>query len=161
LIPFREVIWRFVDETTIEVKEESSNLLVAQLRNFAQLIEKGQFGAFHGRNRLALKMPIASLCLPEITAVFETKIVVLHRSLEEIESTRIRRCWPEQYGSAGASKIYSKLFNDILSLGCSCLMISFSDLIGSPRRTMQNVMDYCELRDLEGGLEDALEFIRR
>jgi hypothetical protein len=162
LVPFRKLILRFVDQEKVSIKEDCSEGFVAALKSFAQELEKGEFGNWAAREpkRLVLKLPIASICLPQITRVFETSILVVHRPLEEIEASRNRRRWPPNFGAAGARVIYSRALFDLAQLKKSYLAVSHFDLTNNTERILRSVIEFCGLNDLDSNLSEACAFIR-
>jgi len=162
LIPFRNLILGFVDEATVSFKGDRSDELVAALRSFAEALERGDHGAWSADRpkRALLKMPLATICLPQITAVFETSIILVHRRFDEIEASRKRRNWPAYFGAAGARTIYSRAISDLAQLETSYLAISYLDLKRDTEGTLQNVMEFCGLQDLRVNLPDACAFVR-
>ena len=122
LIPFRKIILDFIDEASMSPRDDYGNeidfwaQIASALRELGKRIECGEFGVWPGGmpKVLALKMPLASLCLTAIVRAFDADIVLIHRPLNEIEASRVRRRWPEQFGAKGANRLYSKLFTDII-----------------------------------------------
>lgn len=169
LIAFREVILDHVEEAAMMPKHRFSSVtdfsrqLMAALRQFGQRLQCGDFGPWpEGIPRVvALKMPLASMCLPEISQVFDTDIILIHRPLKEIEASRARRNWPEYFGAVGANKVYSKVFSDLLEYKLSALVISHGELIRHTRDTLKRVTNYCGLRVLEQDIENAINFVRK
>lgn len=161
LVAFRDLVLRFVDERAVSLDQSRSADLVAELMKFRQTLETGKFGAWpEGPQRLVLKLPAASLCLPQIAHVFDTTVIVVHRPLAEIEASRVRRGWSANLGAAGARAIYSKLFSDLTQLGLSNLGLSYRDITGEPERAMRRIIDFCDLEDLAAKLPRACAFIR-
>ncbi len=68
LISFRNLILTYVDEETISHKANYAYEFIPALRKYKTVLEK------MGEEVIVLKMPLASVCLPEICQVFETKI---------------------------------------------------------------------------------------
>jgi hypothetical protein len=162
LVAFRDLVLRFVDERNISFEATRSAALVADLTIFRQALEAGELGEWpaRGPKRLVLKLPVASLCLPQLAHVFDTTVIVVHRPLAEIEASRVRRGWSANLGAAGARAIYSKLFSDLTQLGLSNLGLSYRDITAEPERSMRRVIDFCGLEDLAGNLPRACAFIR-
>jgi len=95
LIPFRKVILRYVDERALRHKDNYSAEFIPALKRFFEQAENIMRPHQPDREKmlLALKMPLASICLPEICATIKTDLIVVHRPFEEIEATRLRRNW--------------------------------------------------------------------
>ena len=161
LVAFRDLSLRFVDEKRVSLDEARSAELVAALTEFRRALDAGKFGEWpQGPKRLLLKLPAASLCLPQIAHVFDTTVIVVHRPLAEIEASRVRRGWSANLGAAGARAIYSKLFSDLTQLGLSYLGLTYRDITAEPEHAMGRVIDFCGLEDLADNLPRACAFIR-
>lgn len=162
LIPFRDLILRFVDEPEISIKKDRSSELVTSLSHFARALDNGEFGEWPAQRpkRAVLKLPAASICLPQIMTVFETSVVVVHRPFDEIEASRGRRRWPAHFGATGARVIYSRMFSDLMQLAKSYMAISYLDLTNDTERAIQNVIDFCGLQDLASNRPEACAFVR-
>jgi hypothetical protein len=162
LIPFRNLILQYVDEPTIKYKDNYSTDFVPALKRFKKELKKHAWpGNPDSKDKiLVLKTPLASICLPEICSVFDTKIIVVHRPFEEIEASRIRRNWHTLYGSLGAQHIYNKIFSDTIKYKLSFLGISYSDFVNNTEQSLKNISDYCDLESNHNNLENAAAFVR-
>lgn len=166
---FREIILDHVEESAMMPKNRFSSVadfsrqLTAALRQFGQRLERGDFGPWpEGNPRVvALKLPLASMCLPEITQVFDTDIILVHRPLDEIEASRARRKWAEYFGAAGATKMYTKIFSDLFEHKLSALMISHGDFKTNTRVALKKITNYCDLHFLEHNIENAIGTVRK
>lgn len=163
-IGFREIIRRHMLETTLAFKEDSSEqALLKDLHDFKANIEKGYLGDWKDdtRKRFALKLPLASACLPQIMAVFDTDILFVTRPIAQIEASRVRRGWPVNYGAEGAQHINSRTFGHLLRCEKSYLGVSYNDLRENTRESAKRIIDFCALGDLEANLETACRLIRK
>jgi Sulfotransferase family len=169
LMPFRELILDHVDESSMMPKNQFSSdadfsrQLTAALSLFGRQLERGDFGPWPDGNPkvVALKTPLASVCLPEITQVFDTDIILVHRPLNEIEASRLRREWAEYFGAAGATKVYTKMFSDLFERKLSALMISHGDFVKDTRDALKKIINYCDLHFLEHNIEKAMNFVKK
>ena len=163
LQPFRDVILPFVDENAVALRPQAGPQLIDALRKFRTALEDGAFGPWptgHAK-RVMLKLPLASICIPQISAVFDTDIVLMLRRLQDVEASRRRRGWRAIYGQAGAQFIYSKSVNDMLQMPKSFLAISYTELVRDSRRSLERVIDFCGLHDLSTNLDRAAAFVRK
>jgi len=162
LIPFRNLIHRYVDEQTVRHKENYHKEFLPALELLGEQIENELWRDRHddADKILALKMPLASMCLPEICSAFETKIVVVHRPFEEIEASRRRRNWPAIYGLLGARTIYNQIFTDLISHRQSFLSISYGDFLANTTESMETIIDYCNLHELRMNIDKAAKFVK-
>lgn len=67
--------------------------------------------------------------IQEIREICDPYFLIITRSLEDIELTRIRRRWHPVYGKTGAKLIYEKIFNTILIHEISVTCISYQNLL--------------------------------
>ena len=162
LVPFRQVILRFVDQPTLTFRSESNDEFVEALKGFAQALANETFGEWppDKPRRAFLKMPLATLCIPQITAVFDTSIVMVRRPYGEIEASRKRRGWPSNFGSESARVIYQKALVDLKQLNKTSLEINHKDLVRESETTLNKVIEFCDLQDLRPNLSVACGFIR-
>jgi hypothetical protein len=162
LIPFRDLVHGYVDQATLKHKNNYRDRFPSALEEFQARLEKLVWPdqPANSEKLLALKMPLASLCIPEICDAFQTKIIVVHRPLEEIEASRLRRNWPPVFGSLGAQYIYNNIFNDLLKNNLSFLGISYFDFVTNTYQSLEKIIEYCDINDLKSNLEDAKEFVK-
>ncbi|MEO8303186.1 MAG: hypothetical protein ABI724_03615 [Betaproteobacteria bacterium] len=158
---FRDVVLRHTNEYTMSRVSESASL-VSDLRRFRDEVDAGAFGPWPvGKSRnLMLKLPIASICLPEMVEALDPLIIVMHRPFEEIERTRQRRNWPAPFGKKGASIIYPRLVQDLVNLRKSFLALSYQQLVADTASTLRLAIDFCGLHELDARLDDACRFVR-
>ena len=144
LIPFRKLILKYTNHSTLTHKENYHNEFQPALYKFRLQLQNLRWPQAEDNTKktFALKMPLASICLPEICNTFETKIIVIHRPFSEIEASRIRRNWPRLYGSFGAEKIYSIIFKDVINHKLSFLAVSHNDLITSTPLTLEKMIEF-------------------
>jgi len=163
LLPFRRIVLAHVDEPTLAFRDSYPDGFVAALETFRDHLQGLDWPQQPGvpERVFALKMPLASLCLPALRRVFDMRLVVVHRSLKDIEASRLRRHWPALFGEQGARQIYDRLFDDILACGQSCLGISYTDFVAEPRQALERIVGFCGLEYLRPNLEQACAFVRR
>jgi len=169
LTAFRRLILDHLNERTMmpdkrfTSKDDYSHQLIAALHQLRQQLERGDFGPWpEGKRKVvALKVPLASMCLPEITQVFDTDIICVHRPLSEIEASRVRRRWPKHLGGEGAEKVYSQMFSDLFERKLSALMVSHGDFIKHTRDSLEKIINYCDLHFLENNIDNAIGFVRK
>jgi hypothetical protein len=160
---FRDVVLPFMDESTVSLRPDAEMELISALRKFRSALEDGKFGAWPAgqAKRVMLKLPFASLCIPQISTVFDTDVVLMLRRLQDVEASRRRRGWAAIYGRAGAQIIYSKSVNDLLQIPKSFLAISFSELMRDTRHSLERVINFCGVHDLSDNLDQAAAFVRK
>lgn len=162
LLPFRKIVLRHVDESTLKYKENYRDEFVPALQQFKARLEKNAWPNQPDTTKriLALKMPLASLCLPEICNTFDTRIIVVHRPLDEIDASRLRRNWGPRFGASGAQQIYGHMFNELIQHKLSFLGISYDDVVNNTRQSLNKIIAYCDIQHLQKNLENAVAFVR-
>ena len=163
LVAFRDLVLSYVDEQTLQLRGDCETELRRALEQFALDLQDEKFGTWprRGPRRAVLKLPAATLCLPQLAQVFsDISFVVMHRPFHEIEASRLRRRWSPNYGARGASVLYSKGIFDLMRLNLSYLAVSYRDLTRHPNQTLIRVMQYCDLDDLQPNLPHACAFVR-
>jgi hypothetical protein len=155
-LPFSELVGQFISLAPLSVIGDKLAQLESDLIQFRRRIEAQEFGAYDptGDIPIFLKCPSASLIVPEICEVFETKIVLVVRTLEEIEQTRVRREWPEVFGRAGAEVVYKELSRILRTGDYPYMTIEYGEFLMSPSHFADRLAQF-------GGLRPAAEAVRR
>lgn len=153
-VAFRNLVNAYADGMKLTTDPTKAAKFVQDLRELVKNADGGPADA------LVLKMPLASICLPQIIEAVDPHVILVHRPLEEIEASRMRRNWAPIYGALGARLIYSKLVSDLVQMRKSYLAVSYRDLQENPRREMQRMLDFCDLSALAGRIDDAVGFVR-
>jgi hypothetical protein len=151
---FRSVVKSFANESTMSVDMSRAGLFVQRLRNLLKNADVGPASA------AVLKMPLASICLPQIIEAVDPYIILVHRPMEEIEASRIRRNWEPQYGAIGAQMIYPKLYTDLSTMKKTYLAISYHDLQENARRELLRITNFCGLQELDDRVDGVTWFVR-
>src|SRR5262249_12197083 len=96
LVAFRDLVQTFASEQTLSVRPGID--IKAQLRNFHNRIVNQELGYYDDKPDapIFLKYPLSALVIPEICAVFDTRLIYVLRPLADIEVTRRRRGWAER-----------------------------------------------------------------
>ncbi len=162
LAPFRDLVLTYVDETRGCIRPTRAARIVPALQAFALDLSAGKYGPWpdDANRRALIKVPAASLLLPQLAEVFNLTVVMVQRPLAQIEASRKRRDWPAHFGAEGAARLYEHAFADLREAGLSCLTVSHRDLTGDPEATLTRVIAYCGLEDLAANLGNAAAFIR-
>jgi hypothetical protein len=162
LVAFRNLVHRYVDDAALKHRDNYRDEFLPALQQLKIRLEDNAFPNQPDTTKrlLALKMPLASLCLPEICSTFDTRIIVVHRPLDEIDASRLRRNWGPRYGASGAQHIYGHMFNDLIQHKLSFLGVSYGDFVNNTRQSLKRVIDYCDLQYLQKNLEKAAAFVK-
>ena len=160
-LPFLKIVQRYASERTLKRKVPSERI-VAALSDFHDRIARGEFGRRERRNPapIFLKCPVSALLLPEICAVFDTQLVYVNRPLEDIEKTRMRRMWSEQYGRAGAELIYRVMDSFKQWFPKPILLVEYEDLLAFPDQGALAIARFAGLNPSPAALLDATNFVR-
>lgn len=163
LASFRNLIHKYVDETSVKYKDNYADEFIPALKNFRLDLENSIKPDLENNNEkvIALKMPLASICLPEICKVFDTKIIVVHRTMEEIEATNQRRNWLTLHGAVGAQLIYGQVFNHLIQNKISFLGISFQDFLINTNELMKRMTEFCGIEYLQRNMKNAEAFVKK
>lgn len=160
LIAFRDLLIRCARETTVEIIT-SADAIRPTLMALKQRIEEQRLGYYSDRRVVFLKHALACLFIPQICAIFDTKIVIVRRPVADIEQTRLRRGWPESFGSKGAKIIYRHLDKLRLTQNERLLEINYPDLIASPLAHARTLARFAGLKPNRVELQRAATFITR
>jgi hypothetical protein len=161
LIAFRKLVLGFASEESLSVKPGID--VRAQLRIFRDRILNQEFGSYDEKSGppIFLKYPLSALVIPQICDVFDTRLVYVVRSVQEIEATRRRRCWPEQFGAKGAELIYTCMFTALVNYSFPTLILRYHELIASPVEHVRKLVDFSGLISSGDLVQEASEFIRK
>jgi hypothetical protein len=163
LIPFRDLIRRFVSEAALALLEGGAEDVEAALRWFRGRIESQALGPYDlasGRP-IFLKYPPSVLVLPQICSVFDTKLITVERSLAQIERTRLRRKWAAHYGEQGAELIYRRLAEAVEAGLSPHLRVKYDELLRSPAYVARRLAQFAGLSASRDAVEGAATFIKR
>ena len=105
-LAFRKLVYSFANESTLTKNMACSAKFIQGMKILMQQAKANSADA------VVLKMPLASICTAQIIEAVDPYIIVVHRPLENIEASRIRRGWPSHLGAQTAQIIYSTLSND-------------------------------------------------
>lgn len=106
-----------------------------------------------------LKHALASFILPEICQVFDVQLVVVTRPIADIESTRVRRSWPAQYGSFGASQIYGHVFSYVVNAGLPYRIVRYPELLARPQGEVDELADFIAVAVSAEQKRNAVTFV--
>jgi hypothetical protein len=159
---FRATILNYASEDTITLKPGATEAALAGLLRLRQRIEQQEFGSYDagGAAPIFFKYPLSALLIPQICTVFDTTLVYVMRSVEDIERTRLRRNWPAHFGGSGAELLYRHMASFEQLQSRPIHRINFADLLARPA---EHVIDLARLAGLQVPprlIEDAVAFIR-
>jgi hypothetical protein len=163
LLPFRDLVRRFVSEATLARADAASDDPAAAFADFRRRIEAQELGPYDCASGppLFLKYPGSAFVLGEICSVFATRLITLLRPLAQIEQTRVRRNWAAHYGREGAEIIYRLLAAAPESESRPHLRIKYDELLRSPAYVARRLAQFAELPARREDLERAAAFVAR
>ncbi len=143
MVAFQLLMQSLVSEQTLE-RLVSSSEMVRALTHFRDvtLPEALKQQGMDSKQPVLLKHALASFILPEICQVFDVRLVLVTRPLAEVESTRVRRGWPEQYGSYGASQIYGHVFSYVVNADLPYHIVRYPELLTQPQAAIDTLADF-------------------
>lgn len=105
------------------------------------------------------KVPTSAFLIEELATLFDLDVVLVKRPLAAIEATRVRRDWPELFGSLGATQINNALESKSVAPHVK-LSLDYEDILANPMKTAR------ALADLVGNVStqsvaDACDFITK
>ncbi|MEO8300172.1 MAG: hypothetical protein ABI608_00185 [Rhizomicrobium sp.] len=159
---FRDIVLRFVSEKTLELKPGAAEGAPAVLRRFHREIGRQKYGFYDrdGTIPVLFKYPLSALLIPQICEVFDTRLVYVMRSLEDIERTRLRRNWPDQYGRHGAEVIYRAL-HDFERLSSHPIhILRYADFLTAPAAHARDLARFAGLEPTPALLAFAADSVR-
>jgi len=130
---------------------------MARLASFHARLEE-EFGA--GPTPVFLKYPLSALLLPEICREFAPQLVYVLRPLAEIEATRQRRGWSEQFGARGAGLLYPRMFEALVELPYPTHLLRYAELLADPAAQAGRLARFCGLDSDAAAIERAAAVVR-
>jgi hypothetical protein len=161
-IAFRNTVLSFAQEKSFSLFKEKDFILNELLRFREYLVGLAQRSSIPiDRIPVVLKYPLSCLILEELNEVFDSKFVVVRRSIEEIENGRLRRHWPDYLGAKGAVAAYEKIDSFSKDHKTSVFDLSYRELLIDPVGSCQELVGFCGLNVAEQKLVEMAGRIRR
>tara|TARA_X000001036_G_scaffold428710_1_gene458856 strand:+ start:1154 stop:1765 length:612 start_codon:yes stop_codon:yes gene_type:complete len=121
--------------------------------------EQKELASNIGKNFIVLKHPLKIFVMKIIEKYTNPEFLVLTRPFEKIESTRLRRRWPEIYGEKAAVVIYKKIYEYLQQSNHSFLNVSYANFL-KDQKEQQRIIDFFGLNPTDRQLEDAKNWLR-
>lgn len=139
---FRNVLRNLASEDTLTVGV-SDSVALKSLKEFRDknLLPKVQSSP--DSPPLLLKHGLAAFFIGQLNKLFDLKLVVVVRPLDDIESTRQRRRWHSSFGRAGAQTIYRALFAEIVNGDSSFHTVGYKQLLKNPELEIDRLLAFC------------------
>jgi len=110
---------------------------------------------------VAVKLPHLCFYVPEIVAMWNPVFILIERSLEDIEKSRLRRNWPPHLGAAGARVAYKTAQHALNILEQEPLNITYTELTRDSERTMERIIAWTGLSPTNEARARAIECVTR
>lgn len=161
-LPFREVVRRHVSVRTLIRHNSTADEVERDFRALRRRIEAQEFGPYkpNASAPVLFKSPPSAFLLPEISKVFDLRLVLVRRSLEQIEQSRLRRGWAPQFGKLGAEVIYRQIASAIDSCAFPCTAIEYDDLLNAPMNAAQRLAESAQIEPEPDQVDAAVRFVR-
>jgi hypothetical protein len=160
-IPFRDALRRFISEETLSLAPDAEREVESILRLLRKRIERQEFGPYNPDSGppIFLKHPLSALVLPQICAVFDTKLIYVLRPLAEIERTRLRRRWGAQLGRQGAEVVYPAMFDNLVEQVYPTMILRYAELMKAPAKVAQELVQFAGLTASPAQIKAAAAFV--
>jgi protein O-GlcNAc transferase len=161
LIAFRDLMQSFASEQTLSVKPGID--VKAHIRGFHDRIVNQEFGRYDQKSDtpIFLKYPLSALVIPQICEVFETRLIYVLRPLGDIEATRRRRGWAEEFGAKGAEIIYSCMFTALVNHPFPTIILRYPELVTSPIESVGELARFAGLPSGADVVQEASKLVRQ
>lgn len=110
---------------------------------------------------VAIKLPHLCFYIPEIVAMWNPVFILIERSLEDIENSRLRRNWPTHLGAAGARVAYKTAQHALKILEQEALNITYTELTKDSERTIDHIIAWTGLAPTDDARARAIESVTR
>jgi Glycosyl transferase family 41 len=152
---FRALLLALSNEETVTANERADLRIAPELETF-----RDQLALDTGAGRpIFLKHALSALFLPAICSVFDTRLIYVVRPFADIETTRMRRAWPAQFGAKGAEIIYSHMFRTFVDHAFPTTIIRYAELLGAPLQQARHLSEFVGLDNSQRAIEHAAAFI--
>jgi hypothetical protein len=138
---FRGMVSATVNEYTFEFKVDPLIFRNGFNSWYKQQLELAEQA---GAQTIILNHPLSVFLLDEICQFVDPLFVLITRSFEKIEQTRIKQNLPATYGREGAQRIYERAYSYLHDHEKNFLSISFRNFAGS-YQTRLKLVDFLDL----------------
>lgn len=153
-LAFRNACAETIDEIALQKigsRNRFRNWMVSWIND-----RKGEAG---GVTHIVLKHPLSAFLIPEINDACAPKWVMVTRRFQDIENTRLRRQWHPTYGAAGAHKVYSSAYGQLIEEGQSFLTVAFSEF-RVKRQTREQLISHVGIAPSTAQMTAAESWVR-
>jgi hypothetical protein len=158
---FRETVLSLISEKPLSLRDGASDRAGDALQRFRSRMENQEFGPYDSkRDTIFLKYPGSALLIPEICETFDTRLIYVVRSPDDIERTQQRRHWNQIYGREATATIYNHMFKVLVEESYPTMIVRYSELLASPKQIARALASFSEMMVGSKRLADAAGFIR-
>jgi len=162
-IDFKETVLQYVSEPTLSLITRAPGDVQLGLRSLLRRIEQREsctYGAGFTKP-IFLKYPASALLIPQICEVFDTTLIYVWRSLEDIERTRTRRNWFPYLGAQGAAIIYNLMSAALKQHSNPTMNVNYKEVLLSPLECVRDIAQFVGLEPTREELRRAVDIVRR
>ena len=156
-IAFRKVIDLLASETDLSLKLRFEDRCKKLVEYAQELLSK--YPDADKKTILFLKYPLSALTIRELSRAFNLRLIYVLRPMRDIESTRVRREWPEMYGAKGATIIFSRMFDAMINMNIPTFVIKYNQLVSAPERFTKGMFQFVGIELSEEQLAKASKFV--
>lgn len=159
---FRELMLEIASEETLKrTKTESQTLSLLSDFREQLMMQVSENSGEPVKTPLLLKHALASLILPEMSELFDLRLIVVLRPYEAIEATRLRRRWHSSFGKEGAKAIYGAIMDFMADSSVPFTFVRYSDFLEKPDTEIARLSSFCGLKLDKVNLASAVKFVRK
>lgn len=161
-LAFREAVDSVASDQTLALSVPPQEV-VARLQDLkAKVTAQRETSGVDANAPLFLKYPLSALVIPQVCRVFDTRLVYVLRPSKDIEATRVRRQWSENFGAKGAQVLYSRMFQILLERDFPTLTVRYPELLRAPMQHARQLAAYAGLKGATPEqLKAAADFVRK
>jgi glycosyltransferase involved in cell wall biosynthesis len=160
-VAFRNLILQHIDQSTLSFVPCAPGGIESSFESLQRRIEEQEFGPYDplSPKPIFLKHPLSALLIPQLSKVFDIKLIFVMRSLADIETSRRRRKWSAHFGAEGARIIYQHMAQAQDRNQWPISTIHYQELLASPIDHARKIAHFAGIRPSSHELGHACNFI--
>jgi hypothetical protein len=160
MVAFRNVLRNLASENTLEPRVSNIEAL-KMLKVFRDKYLLPKIQNSLNSPPVLLKHGLAAFFIGQLNQLFNLKLVIVVRPLDDIESTRQRRRWHSSFGRVGAQAIYRTLFAEMVNGDISFHVIGYKNLLKNPELEIDRLLAFSGHQTTEQQRMAAINFLSR
>jgi hypothetical protein len=161
-LAFRQVVDSVASDQTLALSVPPKEVVARMQDLKAKVTAQREASGVDVNAPLFLKYPLSALVIPQVCRVFDTRLVYVLRPGKDIEATRERRQWSENFGAKGSQLLYSRMFQILLERDFPTLIVRYPELLRAPMQHARQLAAYAGLKDATPEqLKAAADFVRK